>query len=223
MKIKLQSDDVSPLLDAVIKFLQMSPKEASDFIKKHIVHEPTCKWVCIDVERPRKEIEVCASHMPGIEIQFLDDVDEVQNLNDNATAPESANYHEAEQKLQKTKLQEVTDEDLGVSIHSIDKMSIRWQCKILFNHRQATRVLAGLHDAKFNVTEALVMHEGNKVTMLVITKTFPTGTRKEDLEKFEKLLRTFIYTVCKMVSLEDELEETTERAIEAFNKLQDYE
>ena len=130
---------------------------------------------------------------------------------------------QAEQKLQKAKLQEVTDEDLGVSIYSIDEMSIGWQCKILFNHEQATRVLAGLHDAKFNVTEALVMHEGNKVTMLVITKTFPTGTRKKDLEKFEKLLRTFIYMVCKVVSLENNLEDAKESAIEAFNKLQDYE
>lgn len=118
---------------------------------------------------------------------------------------------------------EITDNDLGVSIHSIDEESIGWQCKMLFTHEQAARVMAGLHDAKFNVTETLVMHDGNKATMLVITKTFPTGTRKKDLEKFEKLIRIFIQTVCAVVSLEDSLEGAKERAIEAFNELQDYE
>lgn len=121
------------------------------------------------------------------------------------------------------KSQEITDDDLGVSIHSIDEESIGWQCKMLFTHEQAARVMAGLHDAKFNVTETLVMHDGDKATMLVITKTFPTGTRKKDLEKFEKLIRIFIQTVCAIVSLEDALEGAKERAIEAFNELQDYE
>ena len=130
---------------------------------------------------------------------------------------------QAEQKLQKTKSQEVTDDDLGVSIYSIDEMSIGWQCKMLFTHEQAARVMAGLHDAKFNVTETLVMHDGDKATMLVITKTFPTGTRKKDLEKFEKLIYIFIQTVCAVVSLEDSLEGAKERAIEAFNELQNYE
>lgn len=118
---------------------------------------------------------------------------------------------------------EITDEDLGVSIHSIDEESIGWQCKMLFTHEQAARVMAGLHDAKFNVTETHVMHDGDKATMLVITKTFPTGTRKKDLEKFEKLIRIFIQTVCAVVSLEDALEGAKERAIEAFNELRDYE
>ena len=118
---------------------------------------------------------------------------------------------------------EITDNDLGVSIHSIDEESIGWQCKMLFTHEQAARVMAGLHDATFNVTETLVTHDGNKATMLVITKTFPTGTRKKDLEKFEKLIRIFIQTVCAVVSLEDALEGAKERAIEAFNELRDYE
>lgn len=130
---------------------------------------------------------------------------------------------QTEQKLQKTKPQEVTDDDLGVSIHSIDEMSIGWQCKMLFTHEQAARVMAGLHDAKFNVTETLVMRDGDKATMLVITKTFPTGTRIKDLEKFEKLIRIFIQAVCTVVSLENALEEVKERAIKAFNELQDYE
>lgn len=119
--------------------------------------------------------------------------------------------------------QEVTDDDLGVSIHSIDETSIGWQCKMLFTHEQAARVMAGLHDATFNVTETLVTHDGDKATMLVITKTFLTGTRKKDLEKFEKLIRIFIQTVCAVVSLEDALEGAKERAIEAFNELRDYE
>ena len=123
----------------------------------------------------------------------------------------------------KQKSQEVTDDDLGVSIHSIDETSIGWQCKMLFAHEQAARVMAGLHDATFNVTETLVTHDGDKATMLVITKTFPTGTRKKDLEKFEKLIRIFIQTVCAVVSLEDALEGAKERAIEAFNELRDYE
>lgn len=118
---------------------------------------------------------------------------------------------------------EVTDDDLGVSIHSIDETSIGWQCKMLFTHEQAARVMAGLHDATFNVTETLVTHDDDKATMLVITKTFPTGTRKKDLEKFEKLIRIFIQTVCAVVSLEDALEGAKERAIEAFNELRDYE
>ena len=118
---------------------------------------------------------------------------------------------------------EITDDDLGISIHSIDEESIGWQCKMLFTHEQAARVMAGLHDAKFNVTETLVMHDGDKATMLVITKTFPTGTKKKDLEKFEKLIHIFIQTVCAVVSLEDALEGAKERAIEAFDELQDYE
>lgn len=222
MKVKLQSSETGSLLDAVMKLCQLPPKEASSFIREHAVHKSKCTWILVDVDMSREKIETIVSYIPDIEMQFLDE-GQVNGNDADTTVLESVNYHEAEQKLQKAKLQEVTDEDIGVSIHSIDEESIGWQCKILFNHGQATRVLAGLHDAKLNVTEALVMHEGNKVTMLVITKTFPTGTRKENLDKFEKLLRTFIYTVCKVVSLEDELEIAKERAIEAFNELQNYE
>lgn len=120
-------------------------------------------------------------------------------------------------------LQEVTDDDLGVSIHSIDEMSIGWQRKALFSYKQAARVMAGLRDAKFNVTEANVMYEGQKTTMLVVTKIFPTGTRKKDLEKFEKLLHTFMLAICEVVSLEERIESAKELAIEAFDNLQDYE
>lgn len=213
--VKITSSDVGLLLDAVMELCQLPLKEASSFVREHTVHEPTCVWICIDIDRPRKEIEVCANNIPGIEVQFLNDTD--------TAAPESANYHEAEQKLQKAKLQEVTYEDLGVSIHSIDEMSIGWQRKALFSYKQAARVMAGLRDAKFNVTEANVMYEGQKTTMLVVTKTFPTGTRKKDLEKFENLLHAFMYATCKVVDLEERIEGAKEFAIEAFNNLQDYE
>ena len=220
MKVKLQSSETGPLLDAVMKLCQIPPKNASSFIRKYAVHTSTCTWIWVDVDMSREKIETIVSYIPDIEVQFLDK-EQIDNNDADTAAQESAN-EQGGTIVQKAPT-EITDDDLGVSIHSIDEMSIGWQCKILFNHEQATRVLAGLHDAKFNVTEALVMHKGNKVTMLVITKTFPTGTRKKDLEKFEKLLRTFIYMVCKMVSLENNLEDAKESAIEAFNKLQDYE
>lgn len=204
MKVKLQSSETGSLLDAVMKLCQLPPKEASSFIREHAVHKSTRTCIWIDVDMPRERIETIISYIPDIEVQFID-------------------KEQAEQKLQKTKSQEVTDDDLGVSIHSIDEMSIGWQCKMLFTHEQAARVMAGLHDATFNVTETLVTYDGDKATMLVITKTFPTGTRKKDLEKFEKLIRIFIQTVCAVVSLEDALEGAKERAIEAFNELRDYE
>jgi len=121
------------------------------------------------------------------------------------------------------KLQEVTDDDLGVSIHSIDEVSIGWQCKMLFTHEQATRVLAGLNDANCNTTETLVMHEGDKVTMLTVNKLFPSGTRKKDLEKFEHLIHAFIQALCTTVSLEDMLDEVKQSAIKALDELQNYE
>lgn len=236
MKIKLQSNSKLQLVKAVKEVLDLSLKEAKDLVDEQEAKEDMRIYVIVDSEKTEEQIKTLMGQFdvtctPLSDIDFcestcnhiLDDVDEVQNLNDNATAPESANYHEAEQKLQKVKLQEVTDEDLGVSIHSIDEMSIGWQCKILFNHKQATRVLVGLHDAKFNVTEALVMCEGNKATMLIVTKTFPTGTRKKDLVKFEKLLHAFICAVCKVVDLEERIESAKERAIEAFDELRDYE
>lgn len=121
------------------------------------------------------------------------------------------------------KLQEVTTEDLGASIHSIDEMSIAWQCRMLFTNEQARRVLNGLLDAKLNVTEAHVVHEGNKVTMLTVTKTFPSGTKDTDIKKFDRLLHRFAYYVCEVVNAEAGLEAAKEMAIEAFNELQDYE
>lgn len=222
MKIKLQSSETGSLLDAVMKLCQLPPKEASSFIREHAVHKSTRTCICVDVDMPRERIETIISYIPDIEVQFLNE-EQIDDNDTDTAAPESANEQVVEQKLQKTKSQEVTDDDLGVSIHSIDEESIGWQCKMLFSHKQAARVMAGLHDATFNVTETLVTHDGDKATMLVITKTFPTGTRKKDLEKFEKLIRIFIQTVCAIVSLEDALEGAKERAIEAFNELRDYE
>lgn len=216
--VKIISDNsAGPLLDAVMKLCQVSPKEASEFIRKNIVFDQARKYVYVDVDMPRERIDAIASNIPDIEVQFIDK-EQVDDNDADTTAPESAN-----EQVVKQKLQEVADDDLGVSIHSIDEMSIGWQCKMLFTHEQAARVMAGLHDATFNVTETLVTHDGDKATMLVITKTFPTGTRKKDLEKFEKLIHIFIQTVCAVVSLEDALEGAKERAIEAFNELRDYE
>ena len=201
MKIKLQSDSKLQLVKAIKYVLDIGLKEAKYIVDGQAVMVNNELCVTIDSEKTEERIKAI---LEGCGVTYIP-------------------LSDAEQKLQKAKLQEVTDNDLGVSIHSIDEESIGWQCKMLFTHEQAARVMAGLHDAKFNVTETLVMHDGNKATMLVITKTFPTGTRKKDLEKFEKLIRIFIQTVCAVVSLEDSLEGAKERAIEAFNELQDYE
>ena len=221
--VKIISDDgAGPLLDAVMKLCKVSPKEASEFIRENVVSDQTHKYVYIDVDMPRERIEVIASNIPNIEVQFLDE----EQVNDNdadTAAPESANEKVVEQKLQKTKSQEVTDDDLGVSIHSIDETSIGWQLKALFSYKQATRVMAGLHDAKFNVTETNVVYKDMKAKMLVVTKTFPTGTRKKDLKNFEKLLHTFMCSVCEMVDLEERIENVKKFAIEAFDELQNYE
>ena len=201
MKIRLQSDSKLQLVKAIKCVLDIGLKEAKYIVDGQAVMVNNELCVTIDSEKTEERIKAI---IEGCEVTYIP-------------------LSDAEQKLQKAKLQEVTDNDLGVSIHSIDEESIGWQCKMLFTHEQATRVMAGLHDAKFNVTETLVMHDGDKATMLVITKTFPTGTRKKDLEKFEKLIRIFIQTVCAVVSLEDSLEGAKERAIEAFNELRDYE
>lgn len=222
MKVKLQSSETGSLLDAVMKLCQLPPKEASSFIRKHAVHKSTCTQIWVDVDMSREKIETIISYIPDIEVQFLDE-EQVDDNDADTAAPESANEQVVEQKLQKTKSQEITDDDLGVSIYSIDETSIGWQLKALFSYKQATRVMAGLHDAKFNVTETNVVYEDMKAKMLVVTKTFPTGTRKKDLENFEKLLHTFMCSVCEMVDLEEKIESAKELAIEAFNELQDYE
>lgn len=201
MKIKLQSNRKLQLVKAVMYVLDIGLKEAKYLVDGQAASVNNKFYVTIDSEKTEEQIKAI---IEGCEVTYIP-------------------LSDAEQKLQKTKSQEVTDDDLGVSIHSIDEESIGWQCKMLFTHEQAARVMAGLHDAKFNVTETLVTHDGDKATMLVITKTFPTGTRKKDLEKFEKLIRIFIQTVCAVVSLEDALEGAKERAIEAFNELRDYE
>lgn len=212
MKVKLQSKSKLQLLKAVREVLDLDLKEAKDLVDEQEVKEDMGLHVIVDSEKTEEQIKTLIKQF-DVTCTPLSDTDFCT-----PTILESTNSQKVEKKLQ-----EVTNDDLGVSIHSIDEESIGWQCKMLFTHEQATRVLAGLHDAKFNVTEVLVMHEGNKVTMLVITKTFPTGTRKKDLEKFEKLIRSFIHAMCAIVSLEDTLEEAKERAIKAFDELQDYE
>lgn len=222
MKIKLQSSETGSLLDAVMKLCQLPPKEASSFIREHAVHKSTRTCICVDVDMSREKIETIISYIPDIEVQFIDK-EQVDDNDADTAAPESANEQVVEQKLQKTKSQEVTNDDLGVSIHSIDETSIGWQLKALFSYKQATRVMAGLHDATFNVTETNVVYEDMKAKMLVVTKTFPTGTRKKDLENFEKLLHAFMCSVCEMVDLEERIENVKELAIKTFDELQNYE
>ena len=210
MKIKLQSSSKLRLVAAVKRMLDLGLKEAKDLVENQVTAAAPVGvglaefHVVIDSEKTEEQIKAIAEEC---EVTYtpLSDLDV------------------CERKLQESKLQEVTDDDLGVSIHSIDEMSIGWQRKALFSYKQAARVMAGLRDAKFNVTEANVMYEGQKTTMLVVTKTFPTGTRKKDLEKFEKLLHTFMNTVCHVVDIEERLEYVKELAIDAFDELQDYE
>lgn len=206
MKVKLQSSNKLHLAKVVKEMTNLLLKETVDLIDKQNPpnengESNVKRSVVIDSERTEEQIEAI-------------------------TRPYDVSYtivDVCEQKQPEKGLQEVTDDDLGVSIHSIDKMSIGWQRKALFSYKQAARVMAGLRDAKFNVTEANVMYEGQKTTMLVVTKTFPTGTRKKDLEKFEKLLHTFMHTVCHVVDIEERLEYVKELAIDAFDELQDYE
>lgn len=212
MKVKLQSNSQLQLVKAVKDVLDLGLKEAKDLVDEQVTVEDFKFHMIVDSEKTEEQIKTLIKQF-DVTCTPLSDTDFCT-----PTIPESTNSQKVEKKLQ-----EVTDDDLGVSIHSIDEGSIGWQCQILFNHRQATRVLAGLHDAKFNVTEAHVTYEGDKATMLVITKTFPTGTRKKDLDKFEKLLRAFIYAICKIVDLEERIEGAKELAIEAFDNLQDYE
>ena len=203
MKVKLQSSDKLRLVKAVKDMLGLSLKETADLVNeqnppKENNGSHVKRSVIIDPEMTKEQIEAIANACE-VTYAFVDTC-------------------EAERKLQ-----EVTVDDLGVSIHSIDEMSIGWQRKMLFTHEQATRVIASLLDAKINVTETHVMYEGHKTTMLVATKTFPSGAGKEDLEKFEDLIHAFICTVCEIIDLEERLESAKENAIKAFNELRDYE
>lgn len=207
MKVKLQSSSKLRLVKAVKDILDIDLKEAYDLVTEQNPPKENGElyvkyFMIIDSEKTEEEIKVITN---GCEVNYTFVVD-------------------CEPKVQpEQKLQEVTDDDLGVSIHSIDEMSIGWQRKMLFTREQAARVIAGLLDARINVTETHVMHEGNKVTMLTIVKTFSSGTRKKDLERFEHLTSDFVQAVCATISLEDMLERLKEDAIKAFNELRDYE
>lgn len=212
MKVKLlnihQLGGKLIIVKALHEIGKMGLKEAKDCVDGLFARGET--ELTIDVQTTKFFAEKVLDGL-GINYVFVND-------DKCPTHDQEADDQEAERKLQ-----EITDDDLGVSIHSVDEMSIAWRCKTLFTHEQATRVIAGLHDAKLNVTEKLVMHKGNKVTMLTVSKTFPSGTRDADIKKFDSQLHKFAYYVCEVVNAEKRLEAAKERAIEAFNELRDYE
>lgn len=207
MKVKLlnihQLGGKLIIVKALHEIGKMGLKEAKDCIDDLFAQGE--KEVTIDVKTTRSATKKLLDEL-GINYVFVND--------------DKCPTHDQEAEL---KLQEVTTDDLGASICSIDKMSIGWRCKMLFTNEQARRVLNGLLDAKLNVTEAHVVHEGNKVTMLTVVKTFPSGTRDAEIKKFDRLLHRFAYYVCEVVNAEARLEAAKEIAIEAFNELQDYE
>lgn len=207
MKVKLlnihQLGSKLIVVKALHEIGKMGLKEAKDCIDDLFARGET--ELTIDVQTTKFFAEKVLDEL-GINYVFVDD--------------DKCPTHDQEAEL---KLQEVTTEDLGVSICSIDEMSIGWQCRMLFTNEQARRVLNGLLDAKLNVTEAHVMHEGNKVTMLTVVKTFPSGTKDAEIKKFDRLLHRFAYYVCEVVNAEARLEAAKETAIEVFNELRDYE
>lgn len=209
MKVKLlnihQLGSKLIIVKALHEIGKMGLKEAKDCIDDLFARGE--KEVTIDVKITRSATKKLLDEL-GINYVFVDD--DKCPTQDQEAAPEP-------------KLQEITNDNLGVSIHSVDEMSIAWQCKMLFTNEQARRVLNGLLDAKLNVTETHVVHEGNKVTMLTVVKTFPSGTKDANIKKFDLQLHRFVYYVCEAINAEEKLEAEKERAIEAFNKLQEYE
>lgn len=213
MKVKLlnihQLSSKLIIVKALHEIEKMGLKEAKDYTNDLFARGE--KEVTIDVKTTKLFAENLLDEL-GINYVFVDD--DKCPTHDQGAAP---------QLQEERKLQEVTNDELGVSIYSVDEMSIAWQRKMLFTREQATRVIAGLLDARINVTETHVVHEDNKVTMLTIVKNFPSGTRKKDLERFEHLTSDFVQAVCATMSLEDMLERVKEDAIKAFNELRDYE
>lgn len=207
MKVKLlnihQLGGKLIIVKALHEIGKMGIKEAKDYVDDLFARGET--ELTIDVQTTKFFAEKVLDGL-GINYVFVND--------------DKCATHDQEAEL---KLQEVTDDDLVASIHSVDEMPITWRCKMLFTHEQATRVIAGLHDAKLNVTEKLVMREGNKVTMLTVSKTFSSGTKDTNIKEFDRQLHRFAYCVCEVVNIEARLEAAKERAIKAFNELQDYE
>lgn len=124
-----------------------------------------------------------------------------------------------------TKPYEVTEGELGVTIHSYDEMTIEWQNKSLFNNKQAERVMAGLKDAHFDVIETPVVYKGDDKdsVMLTFSKRFSSGTKINELRDFSLHVHRFILATCKIIALEEELEAANENVTDAFDELCDYE
>lgn len=123
-----------------------------------------------------------------------------------------------------TKPYEVTERELGVTIHSFDETTITWQNKSLLNKKQAERVISGLRDAHLDVTETPAIYKGDEDSVLLtIKKHFPSGTDIRKLKDLSLCVHKFILGVCRMIVLEEELEDAKENSIDAFNTLRDYE
>ena len=120
---------------------------------------------------------------------------------------------------------EVTEEELGITIHSYDETTIKWQNKSLFNNKQAKRVIAGLRDAHLDVIETPVVYKDDDkdLVMLTISKRFQSGTKIIELRDFSLNIHRFILATCKIIALEEELEAANENVTDAFDELCDYE
>lgn len=203
MKIKLTSSGKLQLVKAVKDMLGCGLKEAKDLVdeqEKVFGCPPNAKHcVIIDSEMTEEQTKAIAQECEVV-CTPLSDID-----------------------ICERKLQEVTIDDLGVSIHSIDEETIGWQCKMLFTHEQTVRILSALHDAKLNVTETLVMHKGNKTTMLVIAKNFPSGVKRDDLGAFECLIHRLVENLCRVIETEHMLKDLQENVAETFEELDEYE
>lgn len=221
MKIKLQSSETGPLLDAVMKLCQLPPKEASNFIREHVVHKSTRMWILVDVDMPRERIETIISYIPGIEVQFLDE-EQIDDNDIDTTAQESAN-EQGGSTVQEAPI-EITDDDLGISIRSVDEQTIEWHNNSLFAEEQPPIVIAGLKSAGFsNVKGDKVLHNGEKAIMVTFSRNFSSGTTMKKLEDFSEKIHKFLMALCMTVNLEEELRCAKETVTTTLDDIYEYE
>lgn len=221
MKIKLQSSETGPLLDAVMKPCQLPPKEASSFIRENIVSDQTHKYVHVDVDIPRERIETIASNIPDIEVQFLDK-EQIDN-NDADTIPQESANEQGGSTIQEAPI-EITDDDLGISIHSIDEQTIEWHNNSLFAEEQSSLVIAGLKSAGFsNVKGDKVLHNEEKAIMVTFSRNFSSGTTMKKLEDFSEKIHKFLMALCMTINLEEKLRYAKETVTTTLDDIYEYE